>query len=97
MKIIFLIGLLFSSCSLFAEFQQPPYEEKNWETNENMRNIMAEISDIRRRMDKFKLPVCDVSVTTPTETGLMVRTALGVVYVSTGVVRPSDWSKVGAQ
>lgn len=32
---------------LFGESQQPPFEEKNWETNENFRNVFLELDALR--------------------------------------------------
>jgi hypothetical protein len=45
----------------------------------------------------IKIPVVDVTVTTPTVVGVLSRTSAGVVYVSTATVAVGDWIKVGAQ
>ena len=34
---------------------------------------------------------------TPAELGLLVRDSSNILYISTGVSSPSDWTKVGAQ
>ena len=82
---------------LLAESQQPPYEEKNWETNENMRNIFAELDAIRKTLATLTLPTMDIAVTTPTVAGQLVKTSAYVVYVSTNTTGVNGWVKVGSQ
>lgn len=45
----------------------------------------------------YKLPVVDVAVSTPTETGLLVRTSGYVLYISTNATGVNGWQKVGGQ
>lgn len=43
------------------------------------------------------VPTVDVTATTPTVVGALVKNASGVLYISTATVAVGDWIKVGGQ
>lgn len=43
------------------------------------------------------VPTVDVTTTTPTVVGALVKNASGVLYISTATVAVGDWIKVGGQ
>ena len=45
----------------------------------------------------WPIPTVDITVTTPTATGLLVKTAAFVVYLSTNITGVNGWQKVGTQ
>lgn len=47
MKKLLVACAFLAAAPLFAESQQPPFEEKNWETNENFRNVFLELDALR--------------------------------------------------
>lgn len=41
--------------------------------------------------------IVDVTLSTPTATGLLARNSSNILYMSTATATPSSWQKVGAQ
>ena len=87
----YLLIIVFSFVSvLFADTQQPPYEEKNWETNENMRNVFMAISthqhngrDGSQRMPWLSLSTIENPIsnnTSPGECGAYARSGYIVLF-----------------
>lgn len=80
----------FASLFLRADTQQPPYEEKNWETNENMRNVFMAISshqhdgrDGSKRMPWISLSSVEnptANNTSPGECGIYARSGYIVLF-----------------
>lgn len=100
MKRLSFVCVLFATVFAFGESQQPPYEEKSWETNENFRNVFLELDNIRARLDSLEtitaLPtdVAPRTNVTPAYAGQLIFNSADLeVCVSTGT-SASTWTNV---
>jgi hypothetical protein len=97
MKRYRLAFLLFLPSLVGAGSQQPPFEEKNWETNENMRAAFIAVDELQKKVDVLTPAVVNITISTPTAVGQIVITSAYVVYISTNITDVKGWVKVGSQ
>ena len=97
MKPYCLALFLFLPALVGAGSQQPPFEEKNWETNENMRAAFIALDELTKKVDVLTPAVVDITISTPTAVGQIVVTSAYVVYISTNTTGVNGWVKVGSQ
>ncbi len=84
MKTLILFCALLGAAPLFAESQQPPFEEKDWVTNENFRNVFIELDSLRKEaVDNPDITPDTVTATTITATTITAST-LTVTNTITG-------------
>lgn len=78
-RLLFILAMLIPS-ALLAESLQPPYEEKDWETNENMRNAYLAIDQHKHTGADGSSRLDNLSVDTITVTATISGSVLAAPY-----------------